>query len=210
MACFKRAGLYLVTSQRLSRGRSTEKIVKAALAGGVRLIQLREKDMPFPQLVQLAGKIRVMTKKAGALLIINDCLDLALAVGADGVHLGQDDLPVAYARKIAPDLIIGASTHSLKEAIAAQRAGASYVNIGPIFPTRTKKWDKKFLGIRKMKRIASRLKIPFTVMGGIKAEHIPALVKAGTKTIAVVTAVTAADNPQRAAKQLLALIRSGR
>ena len=210
MEKFKKAGLYLVTSQSLSRGRSTEEIVKMTLAGGVRLIQLREKDLPLPQLALLAEKIRAMTNKAGALLIINDCLDLALAGGADGVHLGQDDLPIASARKIAPDLIIGASTHSLKEALVAQRAGASYVNIGPLFPTKTKKWNEKFLGIPEMKEIASKIKIPFTVMGGIKAEHIPDLVKAGVKTIAVITAVTAADNPQRAAKQLLALIYSGR
>lgn len=209
MKKFKRAGLYLVTSQTLSRGRSTEEIVKMALAGGARLIQLREKDLPLSRLFRMAQKIRAMTKKAGALLIINDRLDVALAVGADGVHLGQDDLPVASAIKIAPDLIIGASTHSLQEALAAQKAGVSYVNIGPIFPTTTKKWDKKYLGIRKMKQISSRIKIPFTVMGGIKAEHIPDLVKAGAKTIAVVTVITAADNPQRAAKQLLALIRSG-
>lgn len=206
MARFRRAGLYLVTSQSLSRGRSTEEIVKMALAGGARLIQLREKDLPLPNLVQLAKQIRAMTKKAGALLIINDRLDLALASGADGVHLGQDDLPVALARKISPDMIIGASTHSLKEAFAAQRAGASYVNIGPIFPTKTKKWNEKFLGLQKMKLIAAKIKIPFTVMGGIKAEHIPDLAKAGAKTIAVVTAVTAAENPRETVKKILALI----
>jgi len=208
MARFQQAGLYLVTSQALSRGRSTEKIVRLALAGGVRLIQLREKEMPFSQLFRLAEKIRAMTKKAGALLIINDRVDLALAVKADGVHLGQDDLPVALARKIAPDLIIGASTHSLKEALAAQSAGASYVNIGPLFPTKTKKWNEKFLGIPKMAQIAARLKIPFTVMGGIKEEHIPDLARAGAQTIAVVTAVAAADNPCAAVKRLLALMRS--
>ena len=209
MEIFKRAGLYLVTSQALSRGRSTEEIVKMALAGGVRLVQLREKDLPLPKLKKLALKIRAMTKNAGALLIINDRIDLALAVKADGIHLGQEDMPVACARKISTDLIIGASAHSLKEALAAQKAGASYVNIGPLFPTQTKKWDRKFLGTQKMKQIASKIKIPFTVMGGIKAEHIPDLVKAGAKTIAVVTAVTAADNPRKAAKQLLALVHSG-
>lgn len=210
MAVFRQAALYLVTTQALSRGRSTEEIVKAALAGGVRLIQLREKEMPLPELIRLARKIRAMTKRAGALLIINDRIDIALAVHADGVHLGREDLPVTCARNIAPDLIIGASSHSPKEALAAQSAGASYVNIGPLFPTLTKKWEKKYLGIHKMKQIASKIKIPFTVMGGIKAEHVPDLVKAGAKTIAVVTAITAADNPRQTAKQLLALIRSGK
>lgn len=207
MEKFQHAGLYLVTSQAFSRGRATEDIVRLALAGGVRLIQLREKEMPLPQLSRLALKIRRMTRRAGALLIMNDRLDLALAVGADGVHLGQDDLPVDLARKAAPELIIGASSHSLQEALAAQEAGASYVNIGPLFPTNTKKWNRSFLGLRMMKQIASRLEIPFTVMGGIKAEHIPGLIMAGARTIAVVTAVTAADNPRKAAELLLAQIR---
>ena len=210
MRIFKRAGLYLVTSETLSRGRTTVAIVRQALKAGVRLVQLREKDMPLSRLMPLARAIRRMTARAGALLIINDRLDLALAVGADGVHLGQDDLPLAEARRIAPDMVIGASTHSLREALAAQRTGASYVNIGPIFPTTTKKWDKNFLGIRKMRAIAGRLKIPFTVMGGIKEEHIPALAKAGVKTIAVVTAVTAANDPGRAATGMLRMIREKR
>ncbi|MFA7158111.1 MAG: thiamine phosphate synthase [Kiritimatiellia bacterium] len=207
MEIFRRAGLYLVTSQALSRGRATEEIVRMALAGGVRLVQLREKEMPLPQLSRLALKIRRMTRRAGALMIMNDRLDLALAVGTDGVHLGQEDLPVDLARKAAPDMIIGASSHSLPEALAAQKAGASYVNIGPLFPTKTKKWDKKYLGIRKMKQIASRIKIPFTVMGGIKEEHIPDLVRAGAKTIAVVTAVTADDDPKKAVQRILAQMR---
>jgi thiamine-phosphate pyrophosphorylase len=181
-------------------------IVRAALAAGVKLIELREKKMPLRQLLLLADKVRKMTRRVGALLIINDHLDIAMAVGADGVHVGQDDLPVAIARKIAPDMIIGASSHSLKEALDAQKAGASYVNIGPLFPTKTKKWKKRFLGIKKMKQISAKLKIPFTVMGGIKAEHIPDLIKAGAKMIAVVTAVTSASDPRKATEQLLKLI----
>ena len=116
MRRFRDAGLYLVTSQSLSSGRATLEIVRAALAGGVKLVQLREKDLSTRRLLGLARKVRELTAKAGALLIINDRLDIALAVGADGVHLGQDDLPVDEARKIAPDLIIGASSHSRKEA----------------------------------------------------------------------------------------------
>jgi len=208
MEKFCQAGLYLVTAQKLSRGRTTKAIVRAALTGGVRLIQLREKDMPLLEFVELAKEIRAMTMKVKALLIINDRLDVALAVNADGVHLGLDDLPVTCARKIGKNMIIGASTHSLREALAAQDAGASYINIGPLFPTKTKSWSGKFIGIEKMKQIAQKIKIPFTVMGGIKAEHIPDLVRAGAKTIAVVTAVTAARNPRAAARHLLNLIRS--
>jgi thiamine-phosphate pyrophosphorylase len=204
MAAFTEAGLYFVTSQALSRGRSTPEVLRAALDGGVRLVQLREKDLSARAYARLAAEARTLTARAGALLIINDRVDVALAVGADGVHLGQDDFPVREARRLAPDLVIGASTHSVEEAAEAQGEGASYVNIGPLFPTNTKAWDAAFLGIDGLRRIAPHVTIPFTVMGGIKRSHIPDLVRAGARTIALVTAVTMADDPARAARELLA------
>ena len=207
MRRFQQAGLYLVTSQALSRGRSTLEIVDAALAGGVRLIQLREKEMPMPDFLRLAELLRARTTQAGALLIINDRVDVALAVGADGVHLGQADFPIAPARRLAPDLIIGASTHSPAEAQAAEHAGASYINIGPLFPTQTKQTSGEFLGLEGLGQIARHVTIPWTVMGGIKLEHVPALIQAGARTIAVVTAVTAAADPAQAARELLFEIR---
>ena len=206
MSRFCQAGLYLVTSQSLSRGRSTVDIVRAALAGGVRLIQLREKELSARRFVELARTVRALTAEAGALLIVNDRLDVALAVGADGVHLGQDDLPVDEARRLAPDLVIGASSHSVEEAAAAERLGASYVNIGPLFATQTKAWGGEYLGLEGLRGISQAVGIPFTVMGGIKREHIPSLVQAGARTIALVTAVTAAENPERAARELLQTI----
>jgi thiamine-phosphate pyrophosphorylase len=209
MARFREAGLYLVTSQALSGGRTTVEIVAAALAGGVRLIQLREKEMPLREYVALAGRIRALTAEHGALLIINDRVDVALAVGADGVHLGQDDFPIPEARKLGPDLVIGASTHSIEEAVRAQVEGASYVNIGPLFPTGTKRWEGEFLGVEGMRRIAAHVQVPFSVMGGIKREHIPELVAAGARTIALVTAVTAAAHPEAAARELIEGIRGG-
>lgn len=208
MGLFSRAGLYVVTSQSLSRGRTTLEIASASLRAGVRLFQLREKELPTREFVKLAKVIRAMTQDAGALLIINDRLDVALASGADGVHLGLDDLPVVEARRIAPDLIIGASCHSVEEALASERMGASYVNIGPIFPTGTKAWDRAFLGIDAVRIIGPCLRVPFTVMGGIKKEHIASLIQAGARTIAVVTAVTTADDPEAAARELLNEIRS--
>jgi thiamine-phosphate pyrophosphorylase len=208
MRRFNAAGLYLVTSQSLSAGRSTQDVVRAALAGGVRLIQLREKELPLRAYVTLAEELRDLTAQAGALLIINDRVDVALTVGADGVHLGQDDFPVPAARRLAPDLIIGASTHSIEDARRAQDEGASYLNIGPVFPTGTKRWEGEFLGVEGVKRIARVTKIPFTVMGGIKKEHFSELVRAGARTLALVTAVTAADDPQRAAHELLELLGS--
>jgi thiamine-phosphate pyrophosphorylase len=207
MERFRAAGLYLVTSQALSGGRSTVEIVSAALTGGVRLIQLREKEMPLREYVALAQQVRELTAAQGALLIINDRVDVALAVGADGVHLGQDDFPIPAARAIAPELIIGSSTHSLEEAVRAQAEGASYVNIGPLFPTGTKRWEGEFLGVDGMRKIAAHVKVPFSVMGGIKRGHIPELVAAGARIIALVTAVTEAPDPEVATRELLEIIR---
>ena len=207
MERFRSAGLYLVTSQALSGGRTTIDIVTAALAGGVRLVQLREKEMPLREYVALAQRVRELTAVRGALLVINDRVDVALAVGADGVHLGQDDFPVTAARAMAPELIIGASTHSVEEAVRAQAEGASYVNIGPLYPTGTKQWEGEFLGIEGMRKMAEHVKVPFSVMGGIKRGHIPELVMAGARIIALVTAVTAAPDPEAATRELLYLIK---
>jgi len=206
---FVEAGLYLVTSEALSAGRGTPEIVRAALDAGVRLVQLREKELAGRDLFKMAEEVRALTADAGALMLVNDRLDVALAAGADGVHLGQGDLPIAAARAVAPDLIIGASSHNPTEARAAEAAGASYVNIGPLFTTGTKPWSGDFLGIAGLRRIAPFVHVPFTVMGGIKIEHIPPLLQAGARTIAVVTAVTAAERPGDAARALLAAMGRG-
>jgi len=210
MQRFTEAAVYLVTSRSVSGGRETTEIVRAALAAGVRLVQLREKELNSRQLLELALEVRGLTSASGALLIVNDRLDIALAAGADGVHLGQEDLPVDVARGMAPDLVIGASTHSAAEAREARDAGASYVNIGPLFPTSTKTWGTEFLGIKGLKEISKGVSIPFTVMGGIKREHVPDLLSAGARTIAVVSAVTAAADPEQAARELLEAVRGGR
>ena len=203
MQRFTQAGLYLVTSQSLSKGHTTLDIVRCAVLAGVKLIQLREKNMPLPEYLDLAQAVRDLTRPYECLLIINDRVDVALAVDADGVHLGQDDLPITAARAIAPNMIIGASSHNIPEAVKAQEEGASYVNIGPVFPTETKVWEDEFLGLDGLREVAQHVSIPFTVMGGIKHEHITELCGAGAQTIALVTAVTAAVNPERAARELL-------
>ena len=128
------------------------------------------------------------------------------AVDADGVHLGTEDLPVAAARRIAPDMIIGASSHTRDEFERAQTDGASYVNIGPVFETKTKHWEGAYLGLAGVQDISQVARVPFTVMGGIKSEHIPALISAGARTIALVTAVSGADSPRDAAQALCDLV----
>ncbi|MBM4144121.1 MAG: thiamine phosphate synthase [Lentisphaerae bacterium] len=208
MRRFRDAGIYLVTSAAASGGRGTLEIIAAALRGGIRLVQLREKELCPRALLDLAREARRLTAAAGALLIVNDRPDVALACGADGAHLGQDDLPVDAARKIAPDLIIGASCHTLAEALEAERRGASYVNLGAVFRTGTKTGEEALLGVDGVARIARRLRVPFTVIGGIKRRHVADLVRAGARTLAVISAVTGAADPERAARELLDALRS--
>lgn len=204
---FEEVDLYPVTCERLSAGRSDLEVLEAVIGGGARIIQLREKDYGKRDLYRLALKFREVTTKAGVLLIINDHVDIALAAGADGVHVGQGDLPVAAARRIAPELLIGASSHSLEEAIEAQGAGADYINIGPIFPTRTKEGLPRFLGPEAITTIAPHLDAPFTVMGGINASNIGRVVAAGAHRVAVVTAITQAGDMAGAVASLREQIR---
>lgn len=207
MAAFEQADLYVVITEAFCAGRSALEVLAQTLAAGVRLVQLREKAWDDRRLYQRALEFRRQTAAAGALLIVNDRLDLALAAGADGVHLGQDDLPLGAARRIAPELIIGASTHSLKEALAAQEAGASYLNIGPIFPTQTKSIPPP-IGLEAIAQITPGLRIPWTTMGGIKSSNIGRVVSRGARHPAVMTAVTAAQDPLAAALQLRKIIKA--
>jgi thiamine-phosphate pyrophosphorylase len=191
---FERVDIYPVTCERLSNGRSDLEILEGLAAGGAKIVQLREKDMCERDFFRLAEKFRERTAEAGMLLIVNDRVDVALAVGADGVHLGQEDFPVPAARKIGPELLIGASSHDLEEAVRAQQEGADYVNIGPIFPTGTKEGIEHFLGPEEIGKIAPHLSIPFTVMGGIKESNIAQVLAAGATKVAVVTAITQAPD----------------
>lgn len=191
---FMQVDIYPVTCERLSGGRSNLEVLKAVIQGGAKIIQLREKGYSIKKLYNLAVKFREITAKAGVLLIINDHVDIALSVGADGVHLGQDDFPLQAAREIAPDLIIGASTHSLPEAVQAQKDGADYINIGPIFPTSTKEGVERFLGPEAIAAISPAIAVPFTVMGGISEANIDQVLARGARRVAVVTAITKAAN----------------
>jgi len=196
------ADLYVVITAECCAGRSPLDILDAVLDAGVRLVQCREKNMDDEKYFDLAQEFSYRTQHAGAVLIVDDRLDIALAVDAHGVHLGQDDTPLATARKLAPEHLIGASTHNLHEALVAQEAGASYVNIGPIFATQTKIKSIGPLGPETIGEIAPHLKVPFSCMGGIKRENIDRVLAQGARHPAVVTAVTAADDPRAAAREL--------
>ena len=202
LARFSEADLYVVITESFCGGRSALDVLDAVLDAGVRLIQFREKNLDGGELCRSAAQFRERTAHHDALLIIDDRVDVALAVDADGVHLGQSDLPVSAACAIAPDLLIGASTHNLDEALAAQDAGASYVNIGPIFSTQTKNVSGGAIGPEAIDAIRPHLHVPWTTMGGIKLHNIRQVLERGARHVAVVTAVTAADDVRAAATAL--------
>ena len=189
---FQQVDVYPVTCEELSEGRSNLEVLEAVIGGGAKIIQLREKEYQKKDLYHLALKFKEMTLKEGVLIIINDHVDIALAVDADGVHLGQEDLPLTVVRQLAPELLIGASTHSLEQAIQAEKDGADYINIGPIFITKTKEGVESSLGPEAIARISPYIKVPFTVMGGIDEENLELVLAKGARRVAMVTAITRA------------------
>jgi thiamine-phosphate pyrophosphorylase len=194
--------IYPVTCQELSEGRTNVEVLAAVLAGGAKIIQLREKHWDKKDLYELAIEFRKLTLSHDALLIINDHVDVALAAKADGVHLGQEDLPIRGARNIAPNLIIGASSHNLMEALKAEQDGADYVNIGPIFPTKTKENTVPFLGPGAISEIGPQLTVPFTTMGGIHPDNIDRVLEAGARRVAMITGITRAKDITERVRQL--------
>ena len=194
MKQFSEVDIYPVISSEFCMGKKPENVLKQIADGGARIVQLREKNMPKPEMAKLAEKYRKITSEYEMLFIMNDHVDIALECDADGVHLGQDDTPLIEGRKNAPDLILGVSTHSIEEALEAVTDGASYINIGPIYATGTKSLSMQPLGLEGITEISPLINIPFTVMGGIKAKHIPGLLKAGASKIAMVTEITQAKN----------------
>ncbi|MCX5865150.1 MAG: thiamine phosphate synthase [Deltaproteobacteria bacterium] len=186
--------LYPVSCERLARGRDDLTWLDAVLAGGAKIVQLRDKESDGLRLLEKARIFRQKTLEAEALFIVNDRVDIALISGADGVHLGNSDIPADEVRALAPDLIIGVSCNTEEQAATAERRGASYFNIGPLYATKTKDGLSAFLGPEAIQKFSARCTLPFTVMGGIKKEHIPELIAMGARRLAVVTALTGADD----------------
>lgn len=195
--------LYLITDPILYAGagdrrRSTDdpqkmllQAVWQAMEGGARLIQYRDKERPRGQMYETAKRLRKMTAERGATLIINDQIDLALAVRADGVHLGQEDLPLWVARKmLGNEMIVGLSTHTLEEAIHAESEGADYIGFGPLFQTKTKGDARSPVGIASIAEIKRKVRIPLYAIGGIQLAHLSELITAGVDGVAVISALS--------------------
>ena len=195
--------LYLVTDRSLSLGRTTCEVVKAAIAGGVTVVQLREKDCTTRQFIAEARLLKVLLLGTGVPLIINDRLDVALAAGAEGLHLGQQDMSIADARRIAgPDLVIGISAESLDDARRAEADGADYIGISPVFATTTKKDAAAPLGLEGIRRIRRVVSLPLIGIGGITLANAAEVMQAGADGVAVVSAIVSAPCPGAAAAAL--------
>jgi thiamine-phosphate pyrophosphorylase len=203
--------LYLVTDRGLSRGRSTLEIVEAAVSGGVTCVQLREKSCSTREFIEQALAIKNFLKARQVPLIINDRLDVALAVAADGVHLGQSDIPLETARKIAaPSMVIGISAESVQDAVAAEAGGADYLGVSPIHATPTKTDTAPALGLEGLREIRQRVKIPLVAIGGLNKSNAAETIRNGANGVAVVSAIVSADDPGAAAMILKELIDEAR
>lgn len=199
--------LYLITDRRQTQGRPLNEVIEAALQGGVTAVQLREKDLTPRELLDLAGQLRRLTHRYGARLLVNDRLDIALAVDADGVHLGEAAIDPATARRLlGPERLIGVSCHSVAGALAAQEGGADFITFGPVFPTPSKARYGEPVGVKPLAEAAQRIAIPLFALGGIGRDAVSQLLASGATGIAMISAIIAADNPRAEAEALRALL----
>ena len=202
--------LYVVLDRAAAGGRDLVDILDAALAGGSRLIQLREKEWPSGRVLPLAERLRARCAAARATFIVNDRVDLAVAAGADGVHVGQDDLPARAVRPLLrPGMILGVSTHSVAQARAAQADGADYIAVGSMFPTRSKA-EFELVGTDLLRKLRAEIRVPLVGIGGITHANVGEVITAGADGVAVISAVCAAADPRAAAERFIALIRGAR
>ena len=199
--------LYLVTDRRQTAGRDLLWVLEQALAGGIKAIQLREKDLAGRDLFLLAEKCRKLCENYRAALIINDRIDIALAVDAAGVQLGKLSLPIPTARQLlGPRKLIGASTHSLEEAQAAEESGADFMVFGPIYFTPSKARYGEPQGLIALKEIVEKTSLPVYAIGGIKAASICEAKHTGIRGVALISAVMSASNPKLATEELLTIL----
>lgn len=201
--------LYLVTEESLAIEELT-KIIAESVSGGVSIVQLREKNNSSLSFYNKASALKQLLNELSIPLIINDRVDIALAVAADGIHIGQDDLPLPVVKKMVPeDMIVGVSVSTLEEALEAERNGADYIGVGSVFPTKTKQ-DATLMAIGDLEEICRSVSIPAVAIGGITADNISALSASGLSGTAVVSAIMNAESPKTASESLLKIIKDFR
>lgn len=187
--------LYVITGEKFHPGRPLLTVMEEALQGGADLIQLRDKKSSKKVILEKARKLRELTRKYDVPFIVNDDIDIALAVGADGIHLGQDDLPLPEARKIVGnEMIIGISTHSIEQAREAEKNGADYIGVGPIFATNSKEDVVDPVTTSYLKEVVREITIPFVAIGGIKLHNVDDVLDAGGTSISVISEVVGSND----------------
>jgi thiamine-phosphate pyrophosphorylase len=202
--------LYVILDRTVAGGRDLVELLDAVIAGGARMVQLREKTWPSGQLLPLAERLRARCRQAGVTFIMNDRVDLAVAVQADGVHLGQDDLPPRHARPLLrPGMILGVSTHSVEQARRAQADGADYVAVGAMFPTQSKP-DFELVGPALVRAVRPEIRVPLVGIGGITPANAGEVIRAGADGVSVISAVCAAADPTAASAHFLDVIHRAR
>jgi thiamine-phosphate pyrophosphorylase len=194
-------GLYVIIDPLVARGRDEAEVAREALEGGARLIQLRDKSREKGLQLPIAEALQALCRERGALFIVNDHVDLALAIGADGVHVGQKDLPVAVVRRLAPVMVIGCSTNNAEEARRAEADGADYVSVGRLFPTGSKD-DTRPATTETLRSVKSAVSLPVCAIGGINETNIGDVLAAGADMAAVIASVIAAPDIAHAARRL--------
>jgi thiamine-phosphate pyrophosphorylase len=200
--------LYLITDNKLiTRHSSLISVVRKALKGGVKAVQLREKNLETLELLKIANKMSDVTKQFNASFFINDRFDIALAVGADGVHLTQNSIPASAVRKaVKKKLLIGVSTHSLKEAREAEKGGADFITVGPVYRTPSKLKYGKPIGLDTLQKITSSVSLPVFAIGGVKSSNIKFIKEAGAYGAAMIREVLASNNINRKTRELVNLL----
>ena len=201
-------GIYGITAERFSCGRSNMEVVRQMIAGGVTAIQYREKRpyKSFATMLEECRKIRQLTRQSGVMFIVNDYVDIALLSEADGVHVGQDDLPVEAVRQLVGHKVIGLSTHSPEQARQAMTVGADYIGVGPIFSTQTKEDVCDPVGLEYLEYAVENVTLPFVAIGGIKTHNIDQVVRRGAQTVCLVTEIVGAENITAQVRQLSAAV----
>lgn len=194
--------LYAITGEEFHPGRDLIEVMEEAILGGVDIIQLRDKTSSKRDILTKAKRLRELTKKHDVLFIVNDHIDVALAVDADGIHIGQDDLPLAEARHImGPDKIIGISTHRIEEARAAEAGGADYIGVGPIFHTKSKVDVVDPVTTAYIGQVAAEINIPFVAIGGIKLHNVDQVLEAGATSVCMISEIVGAEDVKDVCQQ---------
>lgn len=197
-------GLYAIIDNSLVPEIQNIEIAKRLISGGAMIVQLRGKGLSSKELLADAREIRLLTREAGATFIVNDRADIALLSDADGVHLGQNDLPIDEARKIlGKEKLIGISTHNIEQALKAEQEGADYIGFGPVFGTKTKADAEEAKGIEALKEVNKKVSIPVIAIGGINLENLKEVIDAGADGVAVISAIVKAENIEETTKRFI-------